>query len=64
MTAYVTVTLLNTVRPEDYGLSSDCSAEEFENVIYSEINWHKDEIEDISKMSVNDIEIEVVDGEC
>lgn len=64
MFAYVTVTLLNTVRPEDYGLPSDCSAEEFENAIQTDILLREKDISDAANMCMNDIEIDIMDGEC
>lgn len=63
MFAYITVTLLNTVTPEDYGLSANCSKEEFEKAIYSSIKNREDDITDAAQMAMNDIEIDIMKGE-
>lgn len=63
MFAYVSVTLLDTVTPEDYGLDENCTEEEFEAAIEARIRLKEDDIEHSSGMNMNDIEIDVMEGD-
>lgn len=63
MFAYVSVTLLDMVTPEDYGLDENCTEEEFEAAIEARIRLNEDDIEHSSGMNMNDIEIDIMEGD-
>lgn len=63
MFAYVSVTLLDIVTPADYGLDEDCTEEEFEAAIEARVRLREDDIENSSGMNMNDIEIDVMEGD-